>query len=156
MKTELKYAVIFIVASFLWNCLEFAAGLQGKYINIHPYFVTSFFIILTASVYYFAIREKRAGLYGRITFAKAFITGLVLTIFILILNPFALYVFSTFVNTDFYNAFIQHDIMTGKYSPQEAYNYYNIKNFIIQGSLYRFIMGLLASIIISFILKKTH
>lgn len=152
MKTELKYAVFFVTASFLWNCLEFAVGLQGKHIDIHPYFVTSFFIILTAVVYYLAINEKRSRNLGRITFFKAFVCGMLLTSFILILNPAALYLFSTFVNTDFYTAFIQHDILTGKYSPQEATEYYNLKNFIIQGTIYRFIMGLIATIIISSIL----
>lgn len=149
MKTEIKYALIFVGASFLWNCLEFAVGLQGKHIDIHPYFVTSFFILLTAMVYYLAITEKRRKNAGRITFLKAFVAGMLLTSFILILNPLSLYIFSTFVNTDFYSAFIQHDVLTGKYSPQEANDYYNLKNFIIQGTIYRFIMGLIATIIIS-------
>jgi len=154
MKTELKYAVIFVAASFLWNCLEFAVGLQGKHIDIHPYFVTTFFIVLTGLVYYLAITEKRGSLLGRITFLKAFVSGMLLTSFILILNPISLYIFSTFVNTDFYTAFIQHDVLTGKYSPQEANDYYNLKNFIVQGTIYRFIMGLVATIIVSLIVKK--
>src|SRR5690349_19191756 len=98
MRTELKYAAIFVIISFFWNCLEYITGLQGRYINYHPYFVTTFFILMTLIIYYLAIKEKRRVLRGEITFSRAILTGFLLTIFILILNPLFMYIFSEFIN----------------------------------------------------------
>ena len=154
MKTEIKYALIFVIISFVWNIIEFVAGLHSTYINIHPYFVTPFFIILTAAIYICALTAKRKELGGKITFGKAFITGMIITLFILILNPVFQYIYSEFINPNFYNAFIQYDVSTGKLTKQEAEDYYNFKNFIFRGSIYRFIMSLAATIIISIFLKK--
>jgi uncharacterized protein YqgC (DUF456 family) len=153
MKNEIKYAILFVFLSFIWNCIEYFTGLQNKYINIHPYFVTTFFILMTSVIYFLATREKKRARGGRITFMQGLITGMTLTLFILILNPAALYLFSEFINPNFYNSFIRHDVLTGKYSVSEANDYYNLPNFIKVGTLYRFIMGMFATVIISFFMK---
>lgn len=154
MKTEIKYALIFVIISFLWNCLEFLTGLQSYYINLHPYFVTPFFIILTILIYYFAIQEKRKSLDGKITFGKAFVTGLIISIFIFILNPLFLYIFTNFINQDFFNSFINHEVSSGKSTAKEAAEYFNLQNFLIRGSIYRLIMGITATLFISIFIKK--
>lgn len=154
MKTELKYAVIFVVLSFLWNCFEYIAGLHGKYIAVHPYLVTPFFLIMTGVIYYFDIREKKQIEYGRISYFSALKSGIILTLLIIILNPVFMYIFSEFINKDFYNAFIQYDIQEGNMNPSEAADYYNLRNFIVHGSVYRLIMGVAASAIIAFFVRK--
>jgi cytochrome bd-type quinol oxidase subunit 2 len=98
VKTGLKYAMIFVGFSFLWNCVEYAFGLQDEYLDTHPYFIISFYIILTAFIYYLAISEKRDELGGNITFGKAMITGAILTFFIILVNPLSLYLFSDSIN----------------------------------------------------------
>lgn len=154
MKTEFKFALIFLIVSFIWNIIEFIAGLHSAYISFHPYFVTPFFLILAAVIYTLALRKKRHDLGGKITFGKALMTGIVMTLFIIILNPFFQYVFSQFINPDFYNAFIRNDSSSGKMSLQEAEDYYNFSNFVIRGSIYRFIMGVSATILIYLFMKK--
>ncbi|MEO8446199.1 MAG: DUF4199 domain-containing protein [bacterium] len=154
MKTEIKFAVIFVIISFIWNIIEFVAGLHSTYISIHPYFVTPFFLILTTAIYTLALREKRKELNGKITFGKAIMTGVILTLFIIILNPAFQYIFAQFINPDFYSAFIRNDSATGKMSREEAEEYYNFSNFVLRGSLYRFIMGLVATLIIYLFMKK--
>lgn len=131
MKTEFKFAIIYVVISFLWNCLEYFAGLQDKYIDIHPYFVIPFYLLLTVIIYYLNIREKRWRNYRRISFIQAFGSGVLLSILIIILNPFLLYIFGKFINPEFYNSFIQYEIISGKMTPNEAAEYYNIANFIV-------------------------
>ena len=154
MGTEVKFAVIFVVLSFMWNCLEYLTGLQDKYIDLHPYFVTTFFILLTIVIYYLAIEEKRFKAGGHITLLNTLLTGVFLTLFILILNPLFMYLFSEFINKEFYNSFIKYDVLTGKYNLSEAKEYYNLENFIYVGTIYRFIMGIAATLILSFFIKK--
>lgn len=154
MKTLVKFALIFVVLSFIWNCAEYAMGLHDDHINIHPYFVTPFFLIITAVIYYIALSSKRDESKGSNTFSQLFLAGLVLTIFILILNPVFLYIFYQYINTEFFNSYIAYDTLSGKMSIQEASDYYNMRNFILRGSIYRFIMGMIATIIIALIIKK--
>jgi len=154
MKTEIKFAIIFVIISFIWNCIEFATGLQSTYINLHPFFVTPFFIILIVLIYLFALREKRNELGGKLTLGRAIMTGAILSLFITILNPLFLYIFSHFINPDFFDAFSRHEVMAGKSSTQEAEDYFNFKNFLIRGSIYRLVMGIAATVIISVFLKK--
>ena len=155
MKTELKFAIIYVVASFLWNCIEYLTGLQSTRIGLHPYFVTPFYILLTAIVYYLAVREKRAGLSGKIGFGKALVTGVVLSVLILALNPIAFYVFNTFVNPDFFSDFARYKIETENMPRSAAEAYYNFNNLLIQGSIYRLVMGLVAAFITSWFMKRT-
>jgi hypothetical protein len=155
MKTELKFAIIYVVISFLWNCLEYFAGLQDKYIDIHPYVVTPFYLLLTVIIYYLNIREKRWRNYRRISFIQAFGSGVLLSILIIILNPFLLYIFGKFINPEFYNSFIQYEILSGKMTPNEAADYYNIANFIVRGSIYRLVMGITVTLIIAVFIRKT-
>ncbi|MEO8211205.1 MAG: DUF4199 domain-containing protein [bacterium] len=154
MKTEIKYAVIFVIASFIWNCIEYVAGLQSSYINLHPFFVTPFFILLTILIYLFALREKRAVLGGKITFGKAFVTGIIISIFIIILNPVFLYIFSHYINLNFFDAFSRHEVVSGKSTKEEADEYFNFTNFLFRGSAYRLVMGIVATLFISFFMKK--
>jgi hypothetical protein len=154
MKIEIKYAFIYVAVSFVWNCVEYMTGLQKQYIHLHPYFVTPFFIILTVIIYYWALNGKRAKFYGKLTFSRAFFTGFLLTVFILIFNPLFLYIFYLYVNPDFLNSFILHDISAGSKTPAEANQYYTIDNFIVRGSVYRAVMGLAATVLIFLFMKK--
>jgi hypothetical protein len=154
MKTELKYAAIYVIASFVWSCLEYLTGLQSTRIGLHPYFVTPFYILLTAVIYYLAIREKRASLSGKITFGKGLLTGLILSGMILLLNPIAFYVFNTFVNPNFFSDLARYKLEAENMPRAEAEAYYTFNNLLIQGSIYRLIMGIIATLITSFLLRR--
>jgi hypothetical protein len=154
MKTELKFAVIYVVASFVWSCVEYLTGLQSTRIGLHPYFVTPFYILLTGAVYYLAIREKRASLSGKLGFGKALVTGLILSVLILALNPIAFYIFNTFVNPEFFRDMGRYKIETENMPREIAEGYYNFNNLLVQGSIYRLVMGLIATFITSWLMKK--
>lgn len=154
MKTEIKFAILYVLASFIWSCIEYLTGLESTHINLHPYFVTPFYILLTAVIYVLAVREKRASLGGRITFSKAVVTGIILSLLILVLNPISFYVFNTFINPDFFKDFAQYKIHTENMTKESADAYYNFNNLLIRGSLYRCVMGIVATFLTSWFSKK--
>jgi hypothetical protein len=154
MKTEIKFAILYVVASFLWSCIEYFTGLESTHINLHPYFVTPFYVLLTAVIYILALREKRAILGGKVTFGKAFATGIILSVFILVLNPVSFYLFNTFINPGFFKDFALYKIQTENMTRAAADAYYNFNNLLIRGSLYRLVMGIVATILISSFIKK--
>ena len=83
---EIKWAVIFIVAGMAWMLLEKLTGLHDKHIDMHP-IITNLFMIVAIAVYWFALSAKRKANGGTITFKKAFVSGLLMTLFITVLTP---------------------------------------------------------------------
>lgn len=145
---------MYVIASFIWSCIEYLSGLETTHINLHPYFVTPFYILLTAAIYILAVREKRASLGGSITFGKAMRTGIVLSLFIFLLNPVSFYVFNTFVNPNFFTDFAQYKMQTEIITKESADAYYNFNNLLIRGSIYRFVMGIVATVLTSWFIGK--
>jgi hypothetical protein len=156
MKTELKYAILYVIAAFAWSCIEFLTGLQSTRIALHPYFVTPFYLLLTAIIYYLAIREKRARLAGRLSFGQGLATGGLLTVLILVLNAVAFYVFNTFVNPNFFADFARFKIETEHIEREVAEAYYSFNNLLLRGSTYRAVMGLIATGLFSWWLRTSE
>jgi len=154
MKTEIKFAFLYVIASFIWSCLEYLTGLESTHINLHPYFVTPFYVLLTAVIYVLAIREKRANHGGSISFSKALVTGIILSVFILALNPISFYVFNRFINPNFFKDFGEYKVRTGNMTKDAAEAYYNFYNLLIRGSIYRLVMGIVATLLTSWLIKK--
>lgn len=154
MKIEIKYALIYLIASFIWSCIEFTSGLESKYIAFHPYFVTPFYLILTGVIYFYSLREKRTALQGKLTFRKGLMSGVMLSFWILLLNPIPFYIFNTFINPQFFTDFAHYNIETQKMTATDANAYFTFNNMLIRGTLYRFIMGIVASFILAACMKK--
>ena len=154
MKTALKFAIIYVVAAFLWSCVEYFTGLQSTRIALHPYFVTPYYLLLTGVIYYLAVREKRESEGGKIDFGKILVFGLMLTGLILVLNLIQFYAFNTFINPDFYPALARHAVVTTNMPAPEAEQYYSFRNLLIQGSIYRAVMGVVATLITALTMKR--
>ena len=150
----LKYAIIYVVAAFVWSCVEYFTGLQSTRVALHPYFVTPFYFLLTGVIYYLAIREKRALEGGKIGFGNIFVFGLILTGLILVLNLVQFYAFNTLINPDFYPTLARHAVETANVPALEAERYYSFRNLLIQGSIYRAVMGVIATLITAFTMKR--
>jgi hypothetical protein len=154
MKTEFKFAIIYAVASFAWSCVEYFSGLQSSRIALHPYFVTPFYILLTGIVYYLAVREKRALSGGKIRFGKAFLSGFFLTVLIVILHLVPFYIFNTFINPAFFPELARQAVESGKMESAAADAYFGFHNMLIQGSIYRAVMGVAASLITALTMRR--
>ena len=154
MEILLKYAIVYVVAAFVWSCVEYFSGLQSKRVAMHPYFVTPFYVLLTGVIYYLCVREKVALDGGAIGFGQIFFFGLGLTGLILVFNLVQFYVFNKFINPDFYPTLAKHAVETNKMPAAKAKQYYSFRNLLIQGSIYRAVMGIVASLIMAFVMRQ--
>jgi hypothetical protein len=154
MWTELKFAIVYVVAAFVWSYFEYLSGLQSSRIALHPYFVTPFYVLLTGVIYYFASREKRVRAGGKIGFGQILLSGLLLTLLILVLNLIPFYIFNTFVNPDFFAALARQAVDNGDMTVAAANEYYSFRNLLIQGSIYRAVMGIAASLLMALVMRR--
>ena len=85
-KIEIKWAVIFVFVILLWMVFEKLVGLHTTHIDKHAIY-TNFFAIPAIIIYVFALLDKRKNYFnGIITWKQGFITGLIITLIVTVLN----------------------------------------------------------------------
>ncbi len=94
LRVEFRYAILVSLLMLLWLSLEYVVGLHDSYIQFHPY-VTMIALLIPIICIRLALVEKKDDLNGRITFKKALISGLIITVFAAIFAVPVQYLFHT-------------------------------------------------------------
>lgn len=154
-KTEVIWGLKFVAVQLLWMVIEKTFGLHDVHIDKHIY-LTNLFAILAITVYVFALREKRdKDLGGSITFAQAFKSGIIITLVVTILAPATQWITTTIITPDYFTNAIAHSVETGFHaSLAEAEGYFNLKNYVVQSTIGAFIMGVITSFIVGFLIRS--
>ncbi|KOY84915.1 hypothetical protein AD998_00995 [bacterium 336/3] len=152
---EIKWAIIFIIMTFLWMLLEKTIGLHDVNIEKHPIY-TNFIAIPAIAIYVFALLDKRKNVYeGYMTYKQGVISGLIITLIVTICTPLSQYIILTFITPDFFTNAINFTVKNKKMTLTEAQDFFNLKNYIIQGTIGAPIMGILTTLIVAITTKKS-
>ena len=153
IKIEIKWALIFILMTLVWMLLEKLAGLHSTHIDKHA-IVTNLIAIHAVGIYLFALLEKRNRFYkGVMTYKQGFVCGLIITIIITVFSPLTQFITSTIITPEYFPNVIKYAVAEGEMTQTEAENYFNLKNYIIQGLIGAFAMGILTTAIIAFFVR---
>ncbi len=152
-KLELKWGVIFAAMQLIWLSLEFLFGFHDKHISWHP-IVTNFIAIPSIIIMVLAIREKRSALDGRITFAKAFLCGLGVSIVVAVLSPLVQIIFFQLINPNFFASMIKYATENGQATLEVAQANFNFNNYLLLGAIGSVIMGAITTLVIAAVIKK--
>lgn len=156
IKTEIKWAVIFVIMTFAWMLLELLTGLHGKYIDKHE-IVTNFIAIPAIAVYVFALLDKRKNFYsGVMNYKQGFISGLIITGIITVFSPLTQYISSTIITPAYFTNVINYSVETGKMTRDAAEDFFNLKNYIIQGLIGAPVMGIVTTAVVAFFVKSKN
>src|SRR3546814_16706793 len=99
IKIEIKWAIIFLIVTFVWMFMEKLIGLHDQYIKQHE-IITNLFAIPAIAIYAFALLNKRKKFYnGVMTYKQGFMSGLIITIIFTVLEPIKQYIVSVFIST---------------------------------------------------------
>lgn len=154
-RTELKWGIIFVLASLLWIFLEKLAGLHDTHIDKHAFY-TSFFALPAIAIYVFALLDKRKNDYhGVMTYRQGFLAGLIITLIIAALSPITQYITFTFVAHGYFENMIGYSVEHGIMTRDAAEDYFNLHSYIIQGLIGASVMGFLTTAVVAFFTKKT-
>lgn len=153
-QTEIKWALIFVGMMLLWMFFEKLTGLHSIHIDKHPTY-TNFVLIPAIAVYVFAMRDKKKNFYnGTMTYKQGFIFGISVTLIITLLNPLTQSIISQLISPEYFPNVIDYAVRTGKMTQVDAENYFNLKSYIIQGTVGSFIIGTITSAIVAFFVKS--
>lgn len=150
--TEIKWGIFYSIVAILWIILEYAVGLHTKYIGMH-FYLTWVFIVPAFVMYILALREKRARVGGAISFKRAFISGLLMTVVLVIVSPILMPIYFKLINPGIFDAFQAYSISHGM-SKEAAESYFNYSSYVLQGMIGNLFMGLLLSLLSAAIIKR--
>ena len=150
---EFKWAFIFIFMSLVWMLLERLTGLHDENIDQHAIY-TNLIAIPAILIYYFAIKEKRDRFYkGQISFKQGFKSGLIISIMVTLITPLSLYISTKFISPEYFTNAVEYSVKNKLMVKNEALAYFNYKNYLVLSLMSAPVMGIITSLIISFIIK---
>lgn len=151
---EIKWSIVFTLAMLLWMYGEKLAGLHDEWIENHAFY-SGFFSLVAIGVYLLALYDKRKQYYnGIMNWKEGFISGLFLTLFIVILSPLTQYVISKFISPEYFPNIIRYSVETGEMTRDQAEDYFSLKNYIITSAVFAVISGVLTSAIAALLMRK--
>ena len=154
-KTEIKWGVIFVLATLLWNLLERLLGFHSDKIDQHQT-VTTFFMIPAIVIYVLALRDKRNNdLGGKMTYKQGLITGLIVTLVVTILTPLSQYMAVEVISPDYFSNIIEHSVASGEQTLEEAQAFFNLQSYMVQSIIFAPIAGILTTLIVALFMRKS-
>ncbi len=154
IRTELKWALIFVVVSLLWMLLEKLSGLHSTHIDKH-FYLTNLFAIPAILVFVMALKEKKKKDFGgSMSFKQGFVSGAIITIVVTVLSPLTQWITSTYITPEYFPNVIEHSLETGFHATrEEAEAYFNLSNYMVQSVIGALVMGLITSAIVAFFVR---
>lgn len=154
IRIEIKWALLFVLMTLLWMVLERAVGLHDEHIQHHPIY-TNVYAIPSIFIYVLALREKKFKFYnGTMAYKQGLLSGLAMTGIITILSPFTQYITSTIITPDYFSNVIKYVVNEGSMTRQEAEDYFNLKNYIIQSTGAAAVMGAITTAIVTIFIRS--
>jgi hypothetical protein len=154
IRIEIKWGVLFILMGLIWMVFEKAMGWHDVQIDKHATY-SMFVAPLAVAIYVFALIDKKKNFYGgRMSYLQGFVSGLIMTLVVVILTPLSQYITSTYITPDFFNNVIAYSVKSGAMEREAAEQYFNLKNYILQATLFATMMGLITSAVVAIFLRS--
>ena len=151
---EIRWGVMFSLATMVWMIVENSVGLHDVYIAKQPIY-TNLFAIIAIAIYALALRDKRDNFFkGKMTWKQGFISGVVLSIVISILSPLVQYITYTFISPNFFTNIIKYAVDHKVQTQEQAEAYFSIKSYILQGMFGGLSMGVITAAIVAYFIKN--
>jgi hypothetical protein len=153
-RIELKWGFLFFLSGLAWMLLEKSLGWHDRLIEQHATY-TLLYAPLAIFIYVVALWEKKRKTYsGRMTFLQGFLSGLLLTLVVVVLTPLSQYISHSLISPDYFSNIIQLTVNSGKMTLQEAEAYFNLMNYTTQSVFFAGGMGILTTVVVMIFMKS--
>ena len=154
-RIEVKWGILFFLSGLAWMALEKYLGWHDRLIEQHATY-TLLYAPLAIFIYVVALWEKKRKTYsGRMTFLQGLLSGMVITLVVVLLTPLSQYISHSLISPDYFSNVIQLTVNSGKMTLLEAEAYFNLMNYITQSLLFATVMGLLTTAVVMIFLRSS-
>jgi hypothetical protein len=152
-RIEIKWAVIFTAMFLIWMMTEKLLGFHSSRLDMQQT-VTALILIPSIVIYVLSVLDKKKNFYnGTITYRQSFLSGLVLTIGVVLLSPINQAVTSYVISPDYFTNATAYTVSEGILTQEQAANQFNIGNYIVTGIIGGLVTGTIFSAVISIFIK---
>ena len=154
---EVKWTLRFILLVLAWSIGEKFIGLHDQHIDQYALY-TNLFALPAFLFYYLGLKEKKKYVYNNnMTWTQGFVSGVVLSFFIIILMPVAQFVIYKSITPHFFETIIEYKtkspLLTRHITVKDAQSYFNLKSYIIQSIFNSLSLGIPTGAIVSLFLR---
>ena len=152
-RTEIKWVVLFSIASIFWIAAEKIIGLHDLYIS-KQLLISYFFTVPTILLYVLAIREKKSVFYkGQISWQQGMVSGVYLSFGIAILSVLVQIASFKIVSPIFFDNMIKHMVTTKTMTTEAATDYFNLMSYCKQSIFGSLSVGVVLSAIVAYFVQ---
>ena len=154
-KIEIKWGVIFTIVTLLWLLFERRMGWHGENIDEHAS-MTLYFLVPAVLVYVAALLDKRKNdLGGAMTWLQGLMTGFYITLVVVALSPVAQLIIHNVITPNYFQNMIDFAVSSGNMERGDAEEYFSIGNYIKQGLIGSFFMGVVTSALVAIFTQRS-
>lgn len=148
-QTEIKWGLIFILSGLVWMVMEKSLGWHDELLEQHATY-TMFYAPIAIALYVMALRDKKKTFYhGKMTYLQGLISGLLLTLVVVLLTPLSQYISHEFISPDYFPNIIRLTVEKGQMALEEAEMHFSLMSYIQQSLIFAAFMGVLTSAIVA-------
>lgn len=152
-KFEVIWTFYFTIVGLIWMIFEKQMGWHDVNIKEHSSFTSLFGLVATLMVVLF-MKAKRKQLQENSNYKALLYSGIAWSSGIAILTPLSLYITFEFITPDFFTNMINYSVESKSATLEEAQDYFNFGNYVMQSTIFALIMGIITSSIVAFFFRK--
>ena len=152
-KIELKFGIIYALATLVWITLEYLLGLHSTFIALHPY-ASFLFLFVAITVIYQGIKARKQTTTEELSYLRLVLSGVYITIVAVLLSPLTNYVFHGFINPDFFNAMINLSVDQMRMTEDMAREHFNLKRYTQLNIVFGLISGVVISLFTAAVVQR--
>ena len=148
-QTEIKWGLIFILSGLVWMVMEKSLGWHDELLEQHATY-TMFYAPIAIALYVMALRDKKKTFYhGKMTYLQGLISGLLLTLVVVLLTPLSQYISHEYISPDYFPNIRKLSVEKGQMTLEEAEMHFSLMSYIQQSLVFAAFMGVLTSAIVA-------
>ncbi len=152
-KIEFKWSLIISFIFLAWMTLEKQLGFHDEKIKWQIAF-TLLILFPNFLLYYLALVDKKNNYYnGVMIWRQGFISGVVISFFIVILSPITQFITHEFITPLYFEKMISLSVESKRMTLEQAQNYFNLTAYIWQSISGGLSFGVVIGAIIAYLLK---
>lgn len=154
LKIEIKWGVLFILSGLIWMVFEKAMGWHDVHLEQHATY-TMFYAPIAIAIYVIALIDKKRNFYGgKMNYLQGFISGLLITLVVIIFTPLSQYISHEYISPEYFANVIRLSVEKGMMTQEVAEEHFTLMNYIHQSLMFAAFMGLITSAVVALFVRS--